>query len=232
VSPLGFGIYAVTDPNLCRPDLIGSVREAIEGGAGAIQLRDKTATAAELYRLAEALRRLTSDLGALLVVNDRIDVALAVAADGVHVGQGDIPARLARGNWPRPRLLGVSAATEALARVAELDGADYVGAGPVFETATKQTGRSPLGPEGLRRIVDAVRIPVVGIGGITIGNVATVAGTGAAAAAVIAGLFADPAGPRAAAAQLQQAFRLNAPDSGAGRRRPGPGRARLAGGSP
>jgi thiamine-phosphate pyrophosphorylase len=215
VIRLGFSIYAVTDPDLCGADLLKAVREAIEGGAGAVQLRNKRATTRELHREAERLRELTLELGVPLFVNDRVDVALAVDADGVHLGQEDLPLRLARGIWPRPRILGVSAATAELARVAFGEGADYVGAGPVFATATKDTGRRPLGREGLRAIVEAVALPVVGIGGICVENVAQVAEAGAAVAAVIGGLFADPRGPRIAAAALLQEFERHTRGPGA-----------------
>lgn len=205
-STLGFQLYAVTDALLCGRDFLGSVREAIENGAGAVQLRDKGASALALYRIAETLRRLTRELRVPLIVNDRIDVALAVEADGVHLGQSDIPVLQARAIWPAPAILGISAATPELARLAQAGGADYVGAGPAFLSGTKPGGRQPLGPQGLKRIAEAVTIPVVAIGGITAGNAAEIASSGVAAVAAIAGLFGDPRGPGAAAAAILAAF--------------------------
>lgn len=208
--PLGFSIYAVTDPGLCGADLLGAVREAVEGGAGAVQFRDKSAPTRELLEMAWALRRLTRELGAALFINDRLDIALAVDADGLHLGQEDLPAPVARSLWPAPKWLGISAPDVDSARVAESQGADYVGAGPVFISGTKVDSRPPLGPEGLGSIVQAVRIPVVGIGGITPQNAAEVARSGASAAAVVAGIFSDPRGPRAGAHALAEAFEAGA----------------------
>ena len=208
--PLGFSIYAVTDPGLCGADLLEAVREAIGGGAGAVQLRDKPASTRELLATAQELRRLTRELGAALFINDRLDIALAVDADGLHLGQEDLPAHVARSLWPRPKWLGISAPDVDTAKLAESQGADYVGAGPVFVSGTKVDSRPPLGQAGLRSIVEAVRIPVVGIGGITSQNAAEVALSGASAAAVIAGIFSDPRGPRVGARELAEAFAAGA----------------------
>jgi thiamine-phosphate pyrophosphorylase len=205
-GPLGFRLYAVTDPGLCGADLVAAVREAILGGAAAVQLRDKSASSLELYRHAVRLRELTAELGALLIVNDRLDVALAVEADGLHVGDADLPAERVRPLWQPPRLLGVTAGTPEAARLAESHGADYVGVGPAFVSRTKRDGRAALGPEGLEAVVHAAGVPVVAIGGIDESNAGLLAGTGVAAIAAAAGIFADARGPRAAAAAVLEAF--------------------------
>jgi thiamine-phosphate pyrophosphorylase len=124
--------------------------------------------------------------GALFAINDRVDVAMAMGADGIHVGPEDLPAREARKLLPPPVVLGVSAGTREEARKAERDGADYIGVGPVFATGTKPDAGAPIGIEGFAAIARAVSIPVVAIGGITIDNVAAVIGAGAAGVAVVA----------------------------------------------
>lgn len=184
-------LYVVTDRGLARGrPLEEVVRAAIAGGATAVQLREKAATTREFVELARVLRRLTREAGVTFIVNDRIDVALAVDADGVHVGQDDMPAALARRLIGPDRILGVTAGTEAEARQAEADGADYLGCTAVFPTATKPDHREPLGLEGLRRLAQAVRIPVVAIGGIHAGNAADVMAQGVAGIAVVSAVMA------------------------------------------
>ncbi|WP_324669895.1 thiamine phosphate synthase [Geochorda subterranea] len=188
---MDLSVYVVTDRDLARGRPLDSVvAAAIAGGATAIQLREKRATTRELVELAQALRRLTHQAGVSLIVNDRIDVALAVDADGVHVGQDDMPARLARQLIGPERILGVTAGTEEEARRAQEDGADYLGCTAVFPTATKPDHREPLGLDGLQRLARAVSIPVVAIGGIHAGNAADVLARGAAGIAVVSAVMA------------------------------------------
>ena len=181
-----FDLYVITDPALSRGrSHLDVARAALEGGADAIQIRDKSSTAYNLSRVTAEIQPLVRKFGAALLVNDRVDVALVAGADGAHVGQDDLPAREARRLMPRPRVLGVSAATRDLARRAQKDGADYVGVGPVFRTATKPDAGEPLGLERLAEISASVSIPVVAIGGINADNIGGVFEAGASGAAVI-----------------------------------------------
>lgn len=189
------GLIVVTDPD-CGPGrtVLDVVRSALRGGAPAIQLRMKDAPAREMAELARALLAQTRAAGALLFVNDRVDVALAVGADGAHVGQDDLPAAATRAIAPPGFLLGVSAETAALARAAQADGADYVGVGPVYATGSKADAGDAVGVERITDVAGAVRIPVVGIGGITVQNAPPVLQAGAAGVAVISAVMraADP----------------------------------------
>ncbi len=160
-------------------------RAALEGGADAVQLRDKSSPAINLCRMAEEIQPLARKFGAAFLVNDRVDVALVSGADGAHVGQEDLPGREARRLLSRPLILGISAGTREEARRAEREGADYIGIGPIFPTGTKPDAGEALGLEGLARIVRAVSVPVVAVGGITLENVAGVFGAGAAGVAVV-----------------------------------------------
>jgi thiamine-phosphate pyrophosphorylase len=160
-------------------------RAALEGGADAVQLRDKSASAYNLCLWAKEIQPLARKFGALFVVNDRVDVAMISGAEGAHIGPADLPVREARKLLPRPAILGVSAGDQVAARKAERAGADYLGVGPVFPTTTKPDGRPALGLDGLAAIIKAVSIPVVAIGGINHENVSGVIAAGAAGAAVI-----------------------------------------------
>jgi thiamine-phosphate pyrophosphorylase len=166
-------------------------RSALRGGADVVQLREKCLPARELLPLARRLRELAHDSGALLIVNDRPDIALLSGADGVHVGQDDLPVREARRLLGPDRIVGATANTVELASRAEADGADYVGCGAMFPTATKP-GREAVGAERLAEVAAAVRIPVFAIGGIDLTTVDAVVGTGIRRAAVCAAVVAAP----------------------------------------
>lgn len=171
-----------------------------------VQLREKRASTREIIELGQLLHRVTRKADVPLIVNDRLDVALALDAEGVHVGQDDMPAPMARTLIGPHRILGVSAGTVEEARRAEEQGADYLGVGDVFGTPSKPDAGEPIGVEGLRRIAEAVTIPVVGIGGITVENVALVINAGAAGVAVISAVVGG-SDPAAAARQLIEAIR-------------------------
>lgn len=184
-------LIVITDTSIAAPRRIDDVvREALAAGAPAIQLRDKRATARELFEQTRRLLELTRAHDALLFVNDRLDVALAAAADGVHIGPEDMPLVAARRAAPRPFLIGTSTDDPAAARQAERAGADYIGCGAVFGTKSKDIGGERIGSEGLQRVVESVSVPVVGIGGIDESNIHEVAATGAAGAAVIRSVMA------------------------------------------
>ena len=184
-------LYVLTDPALSRGRThIDVVRAAIAGGATAIQLRDKRATSRELLETGRALRELTRAAGVTFIVNDRADIALAVDADGVHVGPDDLPAREARRIVGPNKIVGVSAGTVAEAIQAQADGADYIGVGAVYATDSKADAGAPIGPDGLAPVVRAVSIPAVAIGGIGPGNAAACITAGAAGVAVISAVVA------------------------------------------
>ena len=225
-----YDLYVVTDPDLSGGRSHAEIaRAALEGGADAVQLRDKSSPAINLMRAAAEIQPMARKFGAAFLVNDRADVALVAEADGVHLGPGDLPLREARHLLPRPRIVGFSAGTVEEARRAQREGADYLGVGPVFRTSTKPDAGEPLGPEGLAKIVRAVSIPVVGIGGITLENVAQVIGAGAAGAAVITAVVAAP--DMAAAARALKRRILDARRASSGAASPASGAASPATGA-
>jgi len=187
MSPRTWRLCVITDPQLSRGRSHRQVVEAaISGGADVIQLRDKTASAGSLYRVALELREITRQGNVSFIVNDRLDIALAVDADGVHVGQQDLPASPARRILGPGRILGVTAETVEEALLAEKDGADYLGVGPVFETrGTKADAGPPQGPAIVANIRPHTLLPIVAIGGIRAENARLVREAGAECAAVI-----------------------------------------------
>jgi len=181
------------------------VDSALSAGAPTIQVRSKEAGAAELLALADRLAARIRAAGALLIINDRLDVALAVGADGVHLGPDDLPVSAARQAAPDGFLIGYSTAEPADARRAVAEGASYLGCGAVYGTVNKVDAGDAIGPDGLRRVVAAVDVPVVGIGGITPARVEEVASTGAAGCAVI-GAIMESWDPGGTARELLAAF--------------------------
>ncbi len=209
MNPNVVSLMLVTDRGLSRgreTDWI--VREAVAGGATCVQLREKTADTREFLEEARAVKAALAGTGVPLIINDRVDVALAAGADGVHLGQRDMPIADARRLAPPGWIIGVSAESVADAERAERDGADYVGASPVFATPTKTDTAPPLGLDGLRSICAAVKIPVVAIGGIHAGNARDVVCAGADGFAVVSTIVAADS-PRAAAAELRRAIQAD-----------------------
>jgi len=168
------------------------VSETLAAGGRAIQLRMKGATAREMAAAARELLPVVHAHDGLLFVNDRADVAAAVGADGVHLGPHDVPVAAIRRTFGPDLLIGYSTDDPAVARDAERDGADYLGCGAVFGTTSKDVGGEAIGAAGLKAVVDAVDIPVVGIGGITPDRAPQVVGTGAAGVAVIGAVMSAP----------------------------------------
>lgn len=178
--------HVLTDTTLQRRYSHAELAQcAIDGGADGIQFRQKTGSTAEVLRNAEAVRKVCDRAGVTFLVNDRLDIALAVEADGLHVGQEDLPARIARRLLGQNRLLGVSAHTLSLGFSAWLDGADYIGFGPVYGTSSKPLDRGATGLESLREVSERIGIPVIAIGGVTVGRVTEVLAAGAYGVAVI-----------------------------------------------
>lgn len=189
-------VLVITDARLATPRGVpDTVRAALEGGARSVQLRNKGDTARALVEIGRELRALTRAHGALLFVNDRVDVALAVEADGVHVGPHDLPVAAVRAMAPPGFLVGRSADDPAVAQRAVTEGADYIGCGTVYATTTKPDAGDVIGLEGLARVARAVRVPVVAIGGITVERAAEIPPTGAAGVAVVGAVMSalDPA---------------------------------------
>lgn len=188
-------LIVITDAGLASPRSIEEVvAAALDAGAPAIQLRAKDATAREMLAVGTRLRRLTREVGALLFVNDRVDVALALEAEGAHLGPDDLPVAALRRAVPEGFLLGVSTDDPEVARRLVTEGADYVGCGTVYATSTKRDAGQVIGLEGLERVARAVDVPVVGIGGVTVERSAEVAATAAAGVAVVGAVMgaADP----------------------------------------
>jgi thiamine-phosphate pyrophosphorylase len=176
------GICFITDRTCCSFSPYEMCAAALKAGIKFIQYRDKDRTRREIYYEAVRLRELTRSFDAVLIINDHADIALAVDADGVHLGQDDLPLKEARGIM-EGRIIGISTHGLAQAREAQSGGADYIGFGPVFDTLTKDAG-SPKGIDNLRLITQNITVPVVAIGGINGGNLRQVMDAGAAAAAV------------------------------------------------
>lgn len=183
---LGLYVITYTLPELGRGHL-DVARAAIEGGADALQLRDKEMGGKEMYDLCSRIKDLieVGDGDCAFFVNDRVDVAVAAHADGVHLGQEDLPAASARPLIGGDMVMGISATTVEEARRAQAEGADYLGVGPVFPTPSKPDAVPPIGVEGLKEISKAVDLPIVAIGGIDASNAKEVFEAGADGIAVI-----------------------------------------------
>jgi thiamine-phosphate pyrophosphorylase len=186
-------LYIITDQDLSDgKSHLQVAEEAIKGGADVIQLRDKSANSGELYRAALQIRDLTRELGIPFIVNDRLDIALAVEADGLHLGQEDLPAKVARKILGPTRILGVSAGSMAEAQQAEADGADYLGVGPVYEArSTKGDAGEPRGLSLISEIRQKCQTPLIAIGGINLENLKDVFQAGAHGVAVISAIVAS-----------------------------------------
>lgn len=206
---LDLSLYVITGEKFShgRPT-IQVVEEAIAGGATVIQLREKDYPAKRLVEVGKEIRRLTKEHGVTFIVNDRADVAAAVDADGVHLGQDDLPVAAARKILGPGKLVGVSTHSVEQAVRAEQDGADYIGVGPVFETRTKEGVGFPLGLELVRQVSSRVKIPKVAIGGVKITNAADAIAAGADGVAVITAVVAASS-VKKAAAELLTAVREN-----------------------
>jgi len=187
-----YSIYLVTDEGCLQGRaLLDCVREALDGGVTLVQYRAKTASSAEMYAEALQLKALCDSFKVPLIINDRLDIAMAVGAAGVHLGQDDLPCAAARKILGEDYIIGVSAHNPAEAKAALQSGADYLGCGAVFGTATKADVKK-LGTEGLTAICREKGLPVVGIGGVTADNYREVRAAGADGAAIVSGILAQP----------------------------------------
>jgi len=192
---IDYSLYLVTDRGLARGrSTLDIVQAAVSGGVTCVQLREKQCSTLEFIEQALAIKDILKARKVTLIINDRLDVALAVAADGVHLGQNDMPLEMAQRIAGPSMLIGISAESVQDAVEAEKGGADYLGVSPIYATPTKTDTAPPLGLEGLREIRKRVKIPIVGIGGLNESNAAEVIRNGADGVAVVSAIVAadDP----------------------------------------
>lgn len=181
------GFYFITDEGLSRTDIFHDVREAVSAGAACVQYRSKSASSAKLF--AEALKIRTLCRGIPLIINDRVDIALAVSADGVHLGQDDLPVPVARTLVGKNKVIGVTVhSVEEAVRAVE-EGADYLGVSPVFGTLTKHDAGRPAGVGLVSAVRKECPVPLVAIGGITLENAPSVVASGADAVCAISAVL-------------------------------------------
>lgn len=186
---MDYSLYVCTDRDIMTTDTLEEAVElAIKGGATIIQLREKDCTSREFYELALSIKDITDAYEVPLIINDRLDIALAVHADGVHLGQSDIPVQVARNVMGPNCIVGATANTLEKAKEGWQSGADYLGVGDVFGSATKNDTK-PVELKELKKICDTVKIPVVAIGGISKKNIHLLKDTGVAGVAVISAVL-------------------------------------------
>ena len=208
-------LYVATDRGLAGTrNPVDIVRAAIRGGASAVQLRDKHADTRDTLTLGRELRALTLENRVLFLVNDRVDLAIALEADGVHLGPNDLPIAIARRMVGPNMIIGTSANTEEEARRAEEEGVDYLGVGPTYPTTTRDNPRPLLGPEGIARVRRACALPVVAIGGITAARAGELRQTGVNGVCVVSALF-GAVDPEQAARDLSAAWNGDLVDAAA-----------------
>ena len=201
---LDLSLYLVTDKSDDVEKFLKTIEEAIEGGVSVVQIREKTADTLDFYNLALKVKEITEKHDVPLIINDRVDVALAVDAEGVHVGQSDMPCDVTRALVGPDKIVGVSAATIEEARKAESDGADYIGTGAVFPTATKDDAPK-ITKKDLKEIVESISIPVVAIGGITLSNAHELTDTGIAGLSVVSVIMSSE-NPKKSSEELLKIF--------------------------
>lgn len=187
---ISYKLYLITDRSfLNNRSLAECVEDAIKGGVTLVQVREKNISTRDFYNIAREVQKVTTKYNVPLLINDRIDIALAINADGVHLGQSDMPMKLARKILGKDKIIGVSAANVEEAIEAEKAGADYVGLGAVFFTGTKKDITEPIGLTGLREITKNITIPSVAIGGINKENAKSVLATGVDGISVISSIL-------------------------------------------
>lgn len=181
------GYYFITDSSLSQNGVISDVLCAIKAGVSIIQYREKNISTRKMYDEAIELKKIMKD--ALFIINDRVDIALAVGADGVHIGQEDLPVSITRRIIGKDRIIGVTVHSVEQAIEAEKDGADYIAVSPIFYTSTKPDALSPVGINVLKKVKESVCVPVVAIGGITLENAKDVVKAGADAICAISAVL-------------------------------------------
>jgi len=186
--PDSIGLYFITDRNLTKKTIMSDVASALKSGVKVIQYREKELPTKEMYHEAKAIKELTSQNNAILIINDRIDIALAVDADGVHIGQEDMPFDKARQLLGEEKIIGLTVHNVEEALLGERVGADYLGVSPIFATQTKLDAGKPSGLELIRQVKEKAKMPIVAIGGINYDNLDSVLKAGAPNVAVISAI--------------------------------------------
>ncbi|MBY5316596.1 thiamine phosphate synthase [Rhizobium leguminosarum] len=200
-------LYLVLDPDLCAGiGMVETARLAVAGGATMVQLRDKHAGTIRMIETGRALKQALDGTGALLIVNDDVEAAIAIGANGLHIGQEDMDAMRARTMIGPEMILGLSVESEALANAVDPGLVDYTGVGPVFATPTKADHKQPIGFDGLARLVKASPVPSVAIGGLKADHVAQVFAAGASGLAVVSAICGTP-DPEAATRRIAAEIR-------------------------
>lgn len=204
---IDYSLYLVAGSDICGYDkFLDYIEQAILGGVTVVQLREKQANGRELYETAVKVRELTERYNIPLIINDRVDIALAVGADGVHLGQSDLPCHIARKILGNDKIIGLSARNIERAIEAERSGADYLGVGAMFPTLTK-TDAKVVTPSVIKEIKNKIKIPVVAIGGISLDNIDKLKGCGIDGAAVVSAIMGSEF-PRKSAKELIKKFRM------------------------
>ena len=201
---IDLSLYLVTDNSDDIEKFLKTIEEAIKGWTTVVQIREKTADTLDFYKLALKVKDITTKYNVPLIINDRVDIALAIDADGVHVGQSDMPCDVTRGLIGEDKILGVSAATIEEAKKAQRDGADYIGTGAVFPTQTKDDAPSVTKQE-LKEIVESIDIPVVAIGGINLENARELVDTGISGLSVVSAIMSSD-NPKKSSEELLKIF--------------------------
>ncbi len=201
---IDLSLYLVTDKSDDVEKFLKTIEEAIKGGVTVVQIREKTAETLDFYNLALQVKEITTKYNVPLIINDRVDVALAIDANGVHVGQSDMPCDVTRKLIGNDKILGVSAATIPEAKKAQEDGADYIGTGAVFPTATKDDAPK-ITKKDLKEIANSIDIPVVAIGGINLNNVNELKDTDIAGISVVSAIMSSD-NPKKSSEELLKIF--------------------------
>lgn len=187
-SQIDLSLYLVTEESIAIEELTKIIAQSVSGGVSIIQLREKNNSSLSFYEKASALKQLLNELSIPLIINDRVDIALAVGADGIHIGQDDLPLPVVKKMVPEDMIVGVSVSTLEEALEAERNGADYIGVGSVFPTKTKQDA-TLMALEDLGEICRGVSIPAVAIGGITADNISALSDSGLSGTAVVSAIM-------------------------------------------
>ncbi|GET25561.1 thiamine phosphate synthase [Prolixibacter sp. NT017] len=212
MTSFDLSLYLVTDRELSNGrSLSYIVEEAVKGGVTMVQLREKDGTTREFYELGIRMKALLDPLHIPLVINDRLDIALAVDADGLHIGQSDMPWQVARGILGKNKILGLSVETMQQVEKANRMDVDYIGISPVFATLTKTDTLQPFGLEGLKEATSLSRHPAVAIGGINLQNAAQVMDSRADGIAVVSAISSAD-NPQQAARELKLAIKKRVPN--------------------
>ncbi|MFS0600819.1 thiamine phosphate synthase [Peribacillus frigoritolerans] len=187
-SQIDLSLYLVTEESIAIEELTKIIAQSVSGGVSIVQLREKNNSSLSFYEKASALKQLLNELSIPLIINDRVDIALAVGADGIHIGQDDLPLPVVKKMVPEDMIVGVSVSTLEEALEAERCGADYIGVGSVFPTKTKQDA-TLMALEDLGEICRGVSIPAVAIGGITADNISALSDSGLSGTAVVSAIM-------------------------------------------